>query len=119
MPHSIDPTPFITITPRGHRPRLGVKLARVPLGGARVTAATAGRLTAWMAQLGKSRGITLDLLATFADENGFNDFATGYTCRDKQQAGKSTTTPPARLSMPRPHSATVARSVKPKPVRSK
>lgn len=111
MPH-IDPTPFITITPRGHRPRLGAKLARVPLGGARVAPATAAKLAAWMAQIGKSRGITLDLLVTFADENGFNDFATGYTCRkiltqigaatNQHPSDRPATTQKKSITMPSP-----------------
>ncbi len=70
MPNPIDPTPYITLSVRGHRPRIG-KERRVHLSSATVDPSTKATIIGWMAKLGASQGITTDRVVRFAKAKGF------------------------------------------------
>jgi hypothetical protein len=66
----IDPTPFITLSSRGHRPRIG-KEPRVHMSSATVDPTTKAAIIGWMAQLGASQGVVTDSVVRFAKSKGF------------------------------------------------
>ncbi len=110
----VDATPFIDIAIKSGRPMSG-REKRVCFTSCTVDPITLETLNGLANGFVVSRGKILDALAVFAVRHGF---AAYFLAAKKQQAGKATTPPPARLPMPKPHSAAAARSVKSKPVSS-
>jgi predicted transcriptional regulator len=105
----IDPTEFIDIMPRGHRPRAGKEL-RVCFTSCTVTPETLRALNRLANDLDVSRGKMLDRLIA--------DYSARQMANATKIPARTTTSHAGTKPIPKPQPAAPALSVKPKPIKS-
>jgi len=70
MTKQIDASPFLSLAPRGHRPRIGTE-PRVHLSSTTVDPQTKAQIVKWIAEMGATQGVVLDSLVSFGVNKGF------------------------------------------------